>query len=102
MSAPYKTTPVFDQHTIPLALQREHRTKAGVWGIVRVLEGELRLNFGDASEDQLLTPTNPGLVAPEQPHSVEPIGPVRMQIEFYAAAPAVSARTQTTSLSLPS
>ena len=101
MSAPYKTTPVFDHQSIPLALLREHRTKAGVWGMVRVLEGELRLIFGDASPDQLLSPANPGLVAPEQPHWVEPIGPVRMQIEFYAAAPAVSARTQTASLSLP-
>jgi tellurite resistance-related uncharacterized protein len=40
--APYKTTPVFDENTLPAALRAEHRTKPGVWGVIRVLEGELR------------------------------------------------------------
>ena len=41
MLAPYKRTPVFDETTLPDGLRREHRTKAGVWGIIRVLEGRL-------------------------------------------------------------
>jgi tellurite resistance-related uncharacterized protein len=40
--APYKTTLVFDENTLPAALRAEHRTKPGVWGVIRVLEGELR------------------------------------------------------------
>ena len=31
----YKSTPVFDETTLPAGLRREHRTKAGVWGIIR-------------------------------------------------------------------
>ena len=39
---PYKSTPVFDENTLPAGLRKEHRTKAGVWGVIRVLEGRLR------------------------------------------------------------
>ena len=39
----YRSTPIFDQDTIPAALQRRHDTKEGVWGVIRVLEGKLRL-----------------------------------------------------------
>jgi tellurite resistance-related uncharacterized protein len=47
MTAPYRTTPVFDAQTLPAALRREHRTKAGGWGIIRLLEGKLLLHFPD-------------------------------------------------------
>ena len=40
---PYRSTPVFDADSLPEALRREHRTNAGVWGGVRMLEGALRL-----------------------------------------------------------
>ena len=42
---PYRSTPIFDEQTLPGALRREHRTKSGVWGVVRVLEGKLRLVY---------------------------------------------------------
>ncbi len=42
MIAPYRSTAVFDETTLPDSLRREHRTKAGVWGVIRVLEGEAR------------------------------------------------------------
>ena len=44
MTAPeaYKSTPVFDETTLPAALKREHRTKPGVWGVIRVLSGRVR------------------------------------------------------------
>jgi tellurite resistance-related uncharacterized protein len=84
---PYKTTMVFDEATLPAALRRDHATKAGTWGLIRVLEGRLRLVFADASPEQLLTPDTPGRIAPEQRHRVEPLGPIRMQVEFYTADP---------------
>jgi tellurite resistance-related uncharacterized protein len=83
---PYRATAVFDETTLPAALRREHRTKAGAWGIVRVLEGELRLSFPDGRE-QLLAPDCPGLIRPEETHWVEPVGPMRMQVEFYDREP---------------
>jgi tellurite resistance-related uncharacterized protein len=85
--APYKTTPVFDEETLPAGLRREHRTKVGVWGIIRVLEGELRLAFTEKGEERILSPEAPGLVRPDEPHLVAPLGPMRMQVEFYNEEP---------------
>ena len=83
---PYRVTPVFDENSLPGALRREHRTKAGVWGMIRVLEGQLRLEFSEGSV-QLLDPDNPGMLEPEQAHWVTPLGAMRMQVEFYGCSP---------------
>ncbi len=80
---PYRTTPVFDQDSLPAALRREHRTKPGVWGVIRVLEGHLRLQYADGTPECILTPAARGLIRPEQTHLVEPLGAMRMQVEFY-------------------
>jgi tellurite resistance-related uncharacterized protein len=87
MIAPYRSTAVFDETTLPVALRREHRTKPGVWGVIRVIEGKLRLHFADAGDEQVLTPDQPGLVRPEQAHRVEPMGRMRMQVDFYDKPP---------------
>jgi tellurite resistance-related uncharacterized protein len=84
---PYRTTPVFDETSLPAGLRRDHCTKAGVWGLVRVLEGKLRLVFRDTGEDRLLEPGRPGLLEPEHLHWVEPVGAMKMRVEFYAAPP---------------
>ncbi len=84
---PYRSTPEFDDATLPDALRREHRTKPGVWGVIRVIEGQLRLQRADGSPDEILTPEHPGLVLPEQTHRVEPLGKVRMQVDFYDRPP---------------
>lgn len=87
MITPYRSTAVFDETTLPDALRREHRTKAGVWGVIRVIEGKLRLRLADGGEEQVLTPDRPGLVLPEQAHRVEPMGRMRMQVDFYDRPP---------------
>lgn len=91
MGAPYKSTPVFDETTLPDALRRKHRTKEGVWGVIRVLEGELRLFLDDGpgagGDGTILTPNRPGLIRPQQTHHVEPLGRMRMQVDFYDRAP---------------
>ncbi|MCB2046997.1 MAG: DUF1971 domain-containing protein [Novosphingobium sp.] len=86
-SAPYRSTPVFDQDTLPAALRRRHNTKAGVWGLIRVLEGQLTLTYLDPPSEVILTPGNPGLVEPQQPHFVTPDGPMKMQVDFYDHPP---------------
>jgi tellurite resistance-related uncharacterized protein len=86
---PYRSTPVFDETTLPAALQREHRTKAGVWGVVRMREGKLRLVFLDPPGERILDPDTPGLLLPDQPHFVEPVGRMRMQVDFYDCPPDV-------------
>lgn len=86
-SSPYKRTPVFDENTVPAGLRKEHRTKPGVWGVIRVLDGRLRYHVLDPVSETILDPEHPGLVLPDQPHFVEPLGPVRMQVEFYDHLP---------------
>lgn len=87
LPAPYKRTPVFDENTLPAGLRREHRTKPGVWGVIRVLDGRLRYQLIDPACEVVLDPDHPGLVLPDQPHLVEPLGPMRMQVEFYNHLP---------------
>jgi len=84
---PYKRTAVFDESTLPAGLRREHRTKPGVWGVIRVLDGRVRYEVLEPAAEVILEPGYPGLVQPEQPHLLEPLGPVRLQIEFYHQVP---------------
>ncbi len=89
MIVPYRSTPVFDETTLPEALKREHRTKDGVWGVIRVLEGELKFVLAESGTETILTPDRPGLVQPQQTHRVEPLSKLRMQIDFYDREPAL-------------
>jgi tellurite resistance-related uncharacterized protein len=82
---PYKSTSVFDETSLPAGLRRDHSTKAGVWGVIRVLEGELL--FEREGETHTLTPAAPMLILPEQKHRVEPLGAMRMRVDFYDAEP---------------
>ena len=86
---PYRSTAVFDETTLPAALRADHRTKPGVWGVVRLLEGELLLTFADG-EERRLAPGRDGLLAPERLHRVEPLGPMRMQVDFYDREPSAA------------
>lgn len=81
----YKRTPVFDQDSLPAGLRREHRTKAGVWALIHIVEGSVRYRILDPLSETILTPEHPGIVQPEQPHEVEALGAMRMFVEFYAA-----------------
>ena len=87
MAVPYRSTAIFDEKTLPAALRAEHKTKAGTWGVIQVIEGELKFSLANGEGETILTPGNPGLILPEQPHRVEPLGPMRMQVHFYDRAP---------------
>lgn len=84
---PYRSTPVFDQDTLPAALRARHDTKAGVWALIQVKEGKLKLTYLDPPSEIVLTPEQPGLVLPQQPHFVTPLGAMKMQVEFYDQPP---------------
>ena len=88
-SKPYASSPVFDEASLPAALRKAHTTKAGVWGVIRVLEGCVRYRIESQERDVVLSPGTPGLVRPQEPHHVEPVGPMRMQVEFYDHPPAL-------------
>jgi tellurite resistance-related uncharacterized protein len=84
---PYRSTPIFDEKTLPAALRARHSTKAGVWGVISVTAGQVRLSFFDPVSDLILDADHPGVVQPEQPHFVTPLGPMMMQIDFYDRPP---------------
>ena len=79
---PYRQTPVFTEATMPAGLRRDHSTREGVWGLITVLEGRLRLRLLDTGKEHVLDPEHPGTVAPSQPHRAEPLGAVRFTIDF--------------------
>ena len=82
---PYRRTPEFTESTIPKGLLKEHTTKPGVWGVIRVTQGLLEYRIlKPAPEQRLLTPDKPGIAEPTVPHEVAPIGPVRFYVEFHA------------------
>ena len=87
-SKPYRSTPVFDELSLPQALRREHSTKAGVWGVVQVLEGEVELHFADGRLEHL-NPGRPGLLRPCEVHFVEPVGNIKMKVDFYDREPQI-------------
>lgn len=84
----YRKTPVFTQETIPKALLNQHNTKAGCWGKIWVISGQLTYKIlTNPPEEHKLTSMSPGIVEPQVPHQVKPLGSVEFYVEFYAEAP---------------
>lgn len=84
---PYRSTPIFDESSLPAALRERHDTKPGVWGLIRVLEGRLKLTILEPLGETVLEPGNPGVVLPGQSHFVTPLGAMKMQVDFYKEPP---------------
>lgn len=89
-SKPYRSTLVFDQDSLPAALRQAHCTKTGVWGVIRVLTGQLRYTIEATGQNVLLDPSRPGLVRPKELHHVTPIGAMTMRVDFYDHEPAIA------------
>ena len=58
--------------------------------MIRVLEGQLKLTYLDPASEVIVRGGAPAPVLPDQPHLVEPIGKMRMQVDFYDRDPAVA------------
>jgi tellurite resistance-related uncharacterized protein len=84
---PYKTTPVFDEKTLPAAMRNEHRTKPETWGLLRVLEGRVVLVFVDPHREVEVSPGRPAEIAPRATHFVRTDEAMRLQVEFYKLRP---------------
>lgn len=83
----YRKTEIFTEETVPPGLLRAHSTKAGTWALIHVLEGRLLYRVIDprvARSEGVLGPDGPtGVVEPTVLHEVQPLGPVRFQVEFF-------------------
>lgn len=80
----YKRTPEFDELSIPNGLLHAHQTKAGVWGKIVIIEGELQYTINEPDvKTSVLDKNIHGIVEPMVLHEVKPIGRVRFYVEFY-------------------
>ena len=79
-------TPIFSAETVPAGLKRNHRTKAGIWAKINVVEGRLRYYVDGRQLTFELSPERIGIVVPELVHHVELMGEdVRFYVAFYQA-----------------
>jgi tellurite resistance-related uncharacterized protein len=78
-----RTSPQWDDRTMPAGLKRSHRIAEGTWGRIVVHEGTLR--FVAQTEPELnviVGPHSTQAIPPEVEHNVEPIDQVCFEIEF--------------------
>lgn len=79
-----RTTPEFDERTVPAGLLAAHRVAAGVWGQLRVLSGSLMFTFEtDDSSGRKVAAGETQVIPPSDPHHLELIGSVRFVLEFH-------------------
>lgn len=86
----FERTPELTEQTLPPAWLRGHTTGSGVWAKIVVSEGRLRYTVDMLKTVVELGPDRIGIVVPEVPHRIEPVGNVRFFVELYRA-PSASA-----------
>ena len=79
-----RTTPTFDNVSVPAGLLGTHHVARGAWGRLLVHSGELAFVFEDFPD----TPISVGagryvVIPPERPHHLELDGPATFAVEFY-------------------
>jgi hemoglobin len=83
----YARSPDFTPDNLPPRLQAAHSTKAGTWGLLRVLEGKILYQLEIPFEgEQLIAAGECVVIESEVPHHVEFVERGRFFIEFYRRA----------------
>ena len=88
-----RSTPVFDEHSVPAGLLAAHRVSEGVWGRLVVFSGQLDFVFEDVtraavrnqSQRRTVGAGDVQVIPPGEPHHVEVDGPVEFHVEFHRA-----------------
>ncbi|MEI2298816.1 DUF1971 domain-containing protein [Ensifer sp. MJa1] len=86
VSQPFRSTPVFNEHTIPAPLRQAHSLRPGAWAKLSVLEGVLKYCLPPQPAAELAAATSV-VIPPELAHHLEIVGPVRCQLHFYDHEP---------------
>ena len=79
----HKSTPVFNQDTIPKAILNRHNTKAGTWGKLVILSGSVLFVDLENNVEIKATPERPVNIVPQAWHHLKTCGPVELKVEFY-------------------
>jgi len=84
--APYSRSRDFTPDTLPKQLSASHSTKAGIWGLLHVLEGEVLYRLDAPRSGEVRVGAGQKVVIEEGArHSVSFIQAGRFYIEFYKA-----------------
>ena len=75
----------FTSQKIPVGLLKDHSTKAGTWGVIRVHRGELQYSIQEPSESiHNLSSIRVGIIEPTKLHHVFPLTQVmEFVVEFH-------------------
>ena len=84
---PYRKTAVFTATSVPAGLLRDHKTRAGVWGVLHVVAGEVTFRTVVGTGTRLLTPGMTQVIEPEALHSVSLSPDARFYVEFWRQGP---------------
>ena len=80
-----RSSPDWDEVSLPPGLLRSHRTAEGTWGRITVTEGQLRFRAATTpSRDVVLVASGVQAIPPGVVHEVQPLGTVRFTIDFFA------------------
>lgn len=83
----YARSPDFTPETLPARLQAAHSTKAGTWGLLHVLEGEVLFQLEPPYQGEQRAGAGETIVIEaEVPHHVAFTERGRIYIEFYRKA----------------
>jgi tellurite methyltransferase len=89
-----RTSTRWDEHTMPVGLERAHRIAAGTWGRIVVHNGHLRFAARTQPEiDIVLNSGSVQAIPPEVEHEVQALGEVSFSVDFLSVP---DARTRTT------
>ena len=79
-----RSTPDFDEHTVPAGLLAAHRVADGVWGRLVVRDGSIVVVFEDDPEWRYsIAAGSSQVLPPGARHHVEIVGPVQFAVEFH-------------------
>lgn len=79
----YRRSPVFTEETLPAAFRENHATKAGVWGRLHVVSGDLVFTDAEADRAFSVSAGQDVVIEPEVRHRVAPAGAVSFFVEFF-------------------
>lgn len=82
---PSKQGAFFTAKKIPKGLLKEHTTKVGTWGVINVIQGQLRYQINEPAESvHILDADKKGVVEPQVKHEVAALtDDVEFFVEFY-------------------
>lgn len=83
---PTRTTPEFNAGTVPTGLLAAHRVADGVWGLLRVVAGEVVFVLEESGVQRSMTTGTTQVIQPGVYHHVELSADARFVVEFHSDA----------------